>query len=250
MNQLSTDPKHTDNPKAQELLRILMGLKRPFTSEPEQVLPRLGLDYNLEDPSEIAATPKKSVSVSLVQIPRETKFYKTRSKARYATSAVKDYLDGLPSELGFHHLGNMTRRKGGKWKNSPHKSHQTGIDIDFPVFVKGKTKNRLRRFKTETMDIDRALKFLIYSADHAGKIFFDKSYNKILRNAAWGRVKNNQMSKELHAKIFGVWKSKNGVERRVRKGILQHVSGHRDHFHVRLNTPGFKDKNKDGRVDK
>jgi murein endopeptidase len=187
-------------------------------------------------PEPVPEPVPKKIKIRLIKMSPKKGLYKLRKDKDYGVPAMQDYMDNVPDYLGLHRVGNISVKGGGKWSKSPHKSHQTGVDVDWPVYIKGQTENRLQKFNPVNLDIDRTLDFLVYNAsgDRAKSIYFDKKYNEILRKAAekdWDL--NVKEDHEMYKKIFG---------HKKKKGMLQHSPGHKDHMHVRLNTHGFKDK--------
>ena len=144
------------------------------------------------------------------------------------------YLDSL-STLGGGgwHIGDISLA-GGK-KSPKHKSHQKGTDVDIGIPTLGggssvvdnrKGSWRFRNIRPSQLDIERALIFLRHAFRSGAKfVFLDKHLERPIKIHAQSLVASGDMSKAEFKTVF----------RRT-----QHVSGHANHFHVRLGgTPTY-----------
>lgn len=170
---------------------------------------------------------------------------------------MQHYLSGLktvPAGNNVSSQPNMSNFKPGwyiedvSWAvpQSPtggHKSHQTGIDVDFSIpmndgkmnISKSRSSWYFRNVDVADLDIEMNLLFLKYTAPHASAVFLDRSLITALKNAA--KVKSNAgtggWNEDLFNVIFG--------PSRYGGFYITHVSGHRNHYHVRLKPPGLYD---------
>jgi len=125
-------------------------------------------------------------------------------------------------------IGDFSRKNGGYLY--PHKSHQSGRDVDLTIYKKSNTAERF--FQTATprnMDVDRVWFLLetLLLTDRVRYVFLDYQLQETLYEyAKWG------YSQERLALWFQYPRGK-----RSRAGIIRHVPGHKDHIHIRFKCP-------------
>jgi hypothetical protein len=186
------------------------------------------------------------------------RFFSGKVRKQHGTRKMQHYLSGLKtvpagnkvsSQKGMSsfkpgwYIGDVSRIK--PMKPTPgHKSHQSGIDVDMSIPMNQGKMNilpsgKIWRFKNvdvADLDIEMNLLFLKYTAPHASAAFLDQSLINALKNAA--KVKSDAgtggWNEELFKVIFGP--SRHGGF------YIHHVSGHRNHYHIRLKPPGLYDK--------
>ncbi len=128
-------------------------------------------------------------------------------------------------------IGDISKRRGGK--ANPHKSHQSGRDVDFGFvhttppdehhpehFVRGTAQN---------LDIEKTW-FLVETLVRTGTvkvIYVDRTVMKLLWNYA-----SPKLTKEQQEFFFS-----NPRHEKSASAILQHWPGHKNHFHVRFKCP-------------
>ena len=127
-------------------------------------------------------------------------------------------------------VGNLSSRNGGKL--SPHKSHQSGRDVDLSYVLdwNGQTSVSWQQATASNLDAGRTwalLKLLVKSAD-IEVIFADRAVQRLLLEYAKkkGLVRRSRL---------GWWLEIAATEKR--SSLVRHVPGHRDHFHVRFSCP-------------
>lgn len=126
-------------------------------------------------------------------------------------------------------IGNLSARGGGPV--GPHKSHQSGRDVDLSYITKwnGKDPVMWQSVTAENLDPEltwRLIKLITQEAE-VEVIFMDRKVQKLLLAHA-----------ERHGTIrkarLGNWLE---VASDARDALIRHVAGHQDHFHVRFTCP-------------
>ena len=148
-------------------------------------------------------------------------------------------------------FGDFTTYGGGL--QSHHASHQTGIDFDLSVPVKGgkmgiygvdpgssaqaKTFN-FRVVQPDELDVESCLYLFKYLAKYCKLVLFDQKLIDICKETAQNEwIPQNKMTEEEYKKIF------------VSHRIVKHHANHQDHFHIRLKSAGIRDRGGDGKRD-
>ena len=130
-------------------------------------------------------------------------------------------------------FGALSAESGGTLR--PHKSHQSGRDVDISYFHTD--KRNLRRFEATdagNLDSERTWAFLetlLYTGEVAF-VFMDYNLQAVL----YADLLDSGWTEEGLAGLFQ-YPAGPGVPR----GVLRHASGHADHFHVRFRCAA-KDK--------
>lgn len=128
-------------------------------------------------------------------------------------------------------LGDISKRRGGKL--SPHKSHQSGRDVDVgfvhtPAVTK-QAKQHFTRADAENLDAEKTWFFIktLLQTGNVQQVFVDTSVQKLL----WG-VAKEELTPEQRDIIFS-WPHRSTSS----TAIFQYWPGHRNHFHVRFKCP-------------
>ena len=128
-------------------------------------------------------------------------------------------------------LGDISKRRGGK--ASPHKSHQSGRDVDIG-FVHTpeatlKAKQHFTRADEENLDIEKTWFFIktLIQTGNVQQIYVDTTVQKLLWTAA-----REELTPEQRDIIFS-WPHRSTSS----SAIFQFWPGHRNHFHVRFKCP-------------
>lgn len=125
------------------------------------------------------------------------------------------------------HVGDISRKGGGPFP--PHKSHQTGLDVDIGYVLQGplKDETRFRKAVEGVLDVERSWKLLKAFLDtgRVRYIFVDYSVQKRLYEYA----KKRGVSEDTLDELFQYPRGK-----KRGRGIIRHWKGHLDHFHVRF----------------
>ncbi len=141
---------------------------------------------------------------------------------RTAITAVHARFPGAPPL----HIGHISRKSGGHL--SPHRSHQSGRDVDLGYYYKAEEHQWYRRATKNTLDLDRTwmlVRSLITETD-VRLILIDHSVQRLLRQHA-------ERVGEDPAWLDDVFRG-NGPER---PALIRHEPGHATHIHVRFYNP-------------
>jgi len=122
------------------------------------------------------------------------------------------------------HVGDISKRGGGKFP--PHRSHQTGKDVDVGYVLKGSQADETRFVNANgnNLDLDRTWKLIdaFLDTDKVRYIFMDRRVQKML----YDHAKSKGVSEDTLDELFQY--------PRRRGGIIRHSKGHVNHFHVRF----------------
>lgn len=176
--------------------------------------------------------PARGRLVRGVELPDRPDLYSRRKpeEAYGSTHAITQLMAAVirfRHETGFSRnisIGGISKARGGRFR--PHKSHQSGRDIDIrmPVIASSEGKKSI-----SSSDIDWKLTWkLMHAFISSGEveyIFLDHPLQKKLYKAA----RELGVSKEELAGWIQ-WPNK----AKTNKGVVRHVKGHRVHFHVRI----------------
>jgi LysM repeat protein/murein endopeptidase len=176
--------------------------------------------------------PARGRLVRGVELPDRPDLYSRRKpeEAYGSTHAITQLLVAITRfrhETGFKRtisIGGISKARGGRFR--PHKSHQSGRDIDIrmPLLASSEGKKN-----TTSGDVDWKLTWrLMHAFIASGEveyIFLDHGLQKKLYKAA---REVGATKEELAGWIQ--WPNK----AKTNKGVVRHVKGHRVHFHVRI----------------
>ena len=180
-----------------------------------------------------------------------------KRRKQHGTAKMQHYLSGLKTVPAGNNVPSQPKMQNFKqgWyiedvsypnpqrPTGGHKSHQTGIDVDMSIPMNDGKMNifgagkgwRFKKVNVADLDIEMNLLFLKYTAPHASAVFLDRSLIAVLKNAA--KIKSDAgtggWNKDLFKVIFG--------PSRYGGFNITHVSGHKNHYHVRLKPPGLND---------
>jgi len=128
-------------------------------------------------------------------------------------------------------IGDLSRQRGGYMP--PHRSHRSGLDADVGIFTQGSHQSAASGFGTITpSNIDYEANWLFWrSLLETGlveRVLLDQSLIDAMR--VW-TIESGELSEAEALYIF----PPRGTERLwERTGAFHHVSGHRDHIHIRV----------------
>ncbi|MEN9578677.1 MAG: hypothetical protein RJA70_1686 [Pseudomonadota bacterium] len=132
-------------------------------------------------------------------------------------------------------VGNLSARTGGQL--SPHKTHQSGRDVDLSYILKwdGKGAVTWQRMSAENLDAELTWALLKLLDKYASieVIFIDREIQELLRDHA---VKHGTIRKGRLAHWLQVANDGASTDAQLQPKI-KHVPGHRDHLHVRFACP-------------
>ena len=128
-------------------------------------------------------------------------------------------------------VGDISKRRGGRF--GPHKSHQSGRDVDIG-FVHYLPKDEplpqhFTRASKENLDVEKTWVFLeaLIRTGNVQIVFVDVSVQKLLRAYAADKLTPEQLDA-----IFS-WPHRASSA----NALLRHWPGHKNHFHVRFRCP-------------
>ena len=165
-----------------------------------QLLPRAGIRLN---------NPDRSWGTS-----------ETVALLNYAFDAV---LEQYPDTCD-NFIGDISRKNGGRL--SPHKSHQSGRDVDVGLYAKGNKFVYFINFNEKNLDIPKTWYLIetLLETDRVQLILVDTSIQKLLYDYLRPVYSKRKLEKYLQYPR----------PRNVRKGIIRHAVGHKNHLHIRF----------------
>ncbi|MCL4233875.1 MAG: penicillin-insensitive murein endopeptidase, partial [Deltaproteobacteria bacterium] len=125
-------------------------------------------------------------------------------------------------------VGDISARSGGKLR--PHRSHQSGRDVDISFYHKGKGQPRFFESATaENLDVPRtwALLEAMMEDNKTEYIFIDSGVQALLVNYVKYRLKAPDSYLDTVFEVHG----------HNRRAMIRHARGHRNHIHVRFWSP-------------
>jgi hypothetical protein len=126
-------------------------------------------------------------------------------------------------------IGDLSKRYGGYFP--PHLSHQSGRDADLGYFILGHYSHRLKglaRVNHRTIDAEKTWTFLsaMIKTGLVESAFIDyRLQKKLYQYAKTQKDWSDQELKQIFS--YPLWKGK----------MINHLSGHSDHMHVRFRAP-------------
>lgn len=154
----------------------------------------------------------------------------TDTTIRALATVFDSYAQAFPDAPPVN-IGDLSKMRGGKLK--PHKSHQSGRDIDFGfVHLGASGKNAHQHFtraSVANLDAEKTW-FIVEQLARTGAvevIYVDNSVQKMLYRYASGKL-----SPEQREFFFSSPRHKNSAS-----ALLRHWPGHKNHFHVRFKCP-------------
>jgi murein endopeptidase len=125
-------------------------------------------------------------------------------------------------------IGDFSTQFGGRLY--PHKSHQSGRDVDVGLYHRdGKADHEFRFTTVESLDVEKTW-YLMETVLLTGRveyIFLDLELQQPLYEYARQGYSEERLS-EWFQFVHG---------RGERKGIIRHAGGHHDHMHIRFRCP-------------
>jgi len=126
-------------------------------------------------------------------------------------------------------VGNLSRKGGGKL--DPHKSHQSGRDVDLGYMHKAKLQPVTHMLATDESNIDVKLTWALIrtflDTKKVTAIFIDYRIQGIL----YEYLKKAKVSKRELTRLFQYPRGKGTA------AVIKHVSGHHHHMHIRFTCP-------------
>lgn len=149
--------------------------------------------------------------------------YGTEETLRYLDAAIRKVHAEFPGTPPLH-IGDISREKGGHL--SPHKSHQSGRDVDLGFFYKDEHK-WYRRGTALNLDLPRtwALLRAFVTETDVEMVLVDRGISNLLEKYA-------AQHGESPAWLQQIFRGDG-----ARPAIVRHAHGHGTHFHVRFYNP-------------
>ena len=158
----------------------------------------------------------------------QSRQYGTPELIKGMTSAIKAFRKQYPKSARLI-TGDVSYKNGGPML--PHRSHQSGRDIDIGMFAKNNQQmNTFIIMSTSNLDIRKTWFFIEVLLEHASieYILVDYSIQELLYKYVRFEL---AASEEYLDRVFQ-------YPRRDKKtGIVRHARGHKNHLHVRFHCP-------------
>ena len=173
------------------------------------------------------------------KLPKDPGIYTIRRKDRsWGTPRMIDTLIRASEEVAWLAqdadpvaIGDLSKRGGGALP--PHKSHRGGSDADVGIFYKkGQKGKQSLGFKTVThKDFDHETNWIFVQAllgtGNVERILLDQELVDELRDYV---IKQGEMTKD---EAYRVFLTKTSPSAWTRHGVIHHVKGHKNHYHIR-----------------
>lgn len=200
---------------------------------------------NLASLGPLSVGPANSgVLFNAVRMPKGKHWVLMEPGLAWGTQETIDYLKTAIEAVHAEHdaahklyIGHISAKKGGYL--SPHKSHQSGRDVDISYFYKKKKKLRwYRRVNAKNLDRERTWSFVraLLTKTDVEYIFINTSVQKLLKEHA---LKIGEDADWLDS-VFQ-YRGKRGRKKKRKKAvsfpIIRHAPGHDTHIHVRFYNP-------------
>ena len=167
---------------------------------------------------------------------RGTGFLRKNDKAPYGTDETVALIAWACAEIDRLYpgtaslvVGDISKEGGGKLR--PHKSHQSGRDVDLGFYFLGNRK--VRHFEDgskENLDVEKtwSLLELLFATNQVEYIFIDRRFHQLFYDEAVRRGWSGDALARMFEAPLGTGKG---------KGYLRHARGHVNHMHVRFVCP-------------
>ncbi len=215
----------------------------PIAAERETGAPLLSLtDEELAariqaDPASIGSlsigTPGGAVLFNAVALPSDPKWQIAPGAESWATNETLEAIQAAVATVGELFadtppitIGDISALAGGRLKR--HESHQGGRDVDFGFYYKAGRAGWYMPGTAKNLDLPRCWAFVraVVARTDVERVFLDKRIQKLLYKHALSIGEDKSWLDRLFQFARG-----------ARDPIVQHVPGHRTHFHVRFYNP-------------
>lgn len=159
---------------------------------------------------------------------------RVRNEARaYGTKRVTELIAAAGAEMAARWpdapelvVGSLSVRNGGRLR--PHRSHQSGRDVDINYYHRGNVElPDFRDMDLETFDAVKNWHFIKFLIDTGEVQFMFVEYE--LQGALYDYARSIGYTEEELASIFQYPRGS-----RVPEGLIRHSRGHRNHIHIRF----------------
>lgn len=192
--------------------------------------------YYEEDPKKLGSislgAPGCGGQMNSVEMPEGKNWFVTNPAKKWGTQETVDYIQTAINAVVSEYpdtwplaVGNLSALNGGKLR--PHRSHQSGRDVDLGFYFKTGVSKRFAYGNKSNLDLPRnwALMKALISKTDVQIILLDRSIQKLLYDYALSIGEDKDWLDTL-------FKRENG-----NKPLIQHVRRHRNHYHVRFYNP-------------
>ena len=225
----------TGNPTAEDIANAPVSVLVDKTENhlsPEEVAKRVSTDLKSLGSMSLGR-PNAGALVNGVQMPEGERWDLVIPFRAYATQETIDYLvtaiDAVHTAFpGAHKLsvGHLSKETGGRLY--PHRSHQSGRDIDIGYYYVPEKAEWYRPATKQTLDLDRTWAFVksfVVDTD-VEMIFMDRRVQKLVKAHALSIGEDPAWLNSLFQ-----YKSRHP------EPLIRHAPGHRTHLHVRFYNP-------------
>jgi penicillin-insensitive murein endopeptidase len=149
----------------------------------------------------------------------------TLETVRYLTRAIDKVHEQYPDSPSLF-IGHLSRREGGRL--SPHKSHQSGRDVDISFFYVPSKHRWYQRATRRTLDVERSWAFVraLVTETDVQWLFINTSVQRILKKHALAIGEDPAWLDTVFQ-----YRSRNP------NPIVRHAPGHDTHIHIRFFNP-------------
>ncbi|MEZ4385646.1 MAG: penicillin-insensitive murein endopeptidase [Nannocystaceae bacterium] len=151
----------------------------------------------------------------------------TSKTIRLIQGAVASYKRKVGGKGPKVHVGDISRKGGGKFP--PHRSHQHGRDVDVGYVLTGDVADEKKFLSASKANLDAKKTWLLIKAfidtDEVRYIFMDYKLQKLVYEAAQEMGESEALLTELFQYPRGKGRT---------RGIIRHWRRHVNHFHVRF----------------
>src|SRR5690606_4123412 len=121
-------------------------------------------------------------------------------------------------------VGDISRKQGGHL--SPHRSHQSGRDVDISYFYKEPAR-WYRRATPTNLDLPRTWAFVraLVTETDVEMIFIDRTLSSAIRRFAEDLGEDREWLRRVFGTVSG------------EQPLVRHARGHATHMHVRFRNP-------------
>jgi len=153
----------------------------------------------------------------------------------YGTKELVDLLEMAAEEMRLAYpdtvplvVGHLSQKGGGTL--SPHRSHQSGRDVDVALYTKdNKLVRGFRGMSAQRLDIEKTWYFMetLLETGRVQYILLDWNLQQIMYEELRIVYTQQQLSQWFQYPRG----------RGERRGIIRHAAGHADHLHIRIHCP-------------
>lgn len=178
-------------------------------------------------------SPAMGLLVSGVPMPEGDAWILTDPHAAFGTEetiqGIKRGADAVRAAFPHAHplvIGHLSAKSGGPL--SPHRSHQSGRDVDLGFFHKGDPPRGLKVATAQNLDPAATWLFLktVVQSSAVEFVFLDSRVQKMLADHAIAAGEDAKLVDELF-----LFRNKNP------RAPVRHLHGHHNHFHIRFHSP-------------